>query len=87
MRDDDRTEPRPRVISENGVPVLVTTGLGACHLAVYMLDPVSGRGPVFERGFASGRWAVNGEPGTDQPAFIMLQDLATGARWRAGVNP
>ena len=84
--DEDAPEPRPQVVIESGVPVLVTTGSGDRHLVVRMQDPVSGQGTVVERGFASGRWAFGTADEPGRPLFITLQDLATGERWRAGVN-
>lgn len=80
--EDATSDPHPYVVMESGEPVLVTTGSDDRLLAVRMLDAISGAGPVIERGFASGRWALPPDEGHAHPVFITLQDVATGERWR-----
>lgn len=79
-------EPRPQVIIENGLPVLVTTGLGVTDIGAATIDPVSGQSTVQSGRYASGRWAFGSAGDPEHPRFIILQDLSTGQRWRAGVD-
>lgn len=84
-QEPDPAEPRPALICESGLPVLVTTGLDAQGLRVRVVDPITGRGSSSERIYSSGRWAL-GAPAFSGPAFIILQDMRTGERWRAGIG-
>lgn len=79
-------EPRAQVIIENGLPVLVTTGLGVMNIGAGSIDPVSGNGTFLTGRYTSGRWAFGNTSDPEHPHFIILQDLSTGERWRAGVD-